>query len=457
MCRTATEKDITFSFSFSAEEIYNEYKRRRYFYRFLNVEPDNSSCEVSITLSRSSGKDYAHISRYELCISGHRAEFKFDRDGGVESLIVNESDLTACCKGIVSDQSSTILPGLYATQAEAIPVAAVLYYKTSIRRPFYELMINIIRTNSLVSPQTQLKTIGSIVDNFVFSNRQYMVKFFKNVSTGTPKWKQNTLGWKRNSTQFVELSDVFAGQCLLFITDIISGYMSEIMNYSLYIEPIRATAERYYRRQDLAVDEVDSRGQNLAMYLRGLSSHQKNLFKKWCLEHFGFEVATSAPAGGGHVTIMIKNESDDVSTNLADMGFGFSQLIPIVTQLWAISTRERPGRNAKVPVLFAIEQPELHLHPKLQGTLADALLNSIKAAKSAGVDLRLIIETHSEAIINRIGHRIRRGEFQASDVNNVLFHGGPSDSAKITKASFTEKGVLRSWPVGFLEVEPVNA
>lgn len=57
-----------------------------------------------------------------------------------------------------------------------------------------------------------------------------------------------------------------------------------------------------------------------------------------------------------------------------------------------------------------IEQPELHLHPAMQAIVADALVDFMNfKAQLDEYELRdvLIVETHSQTIINRIGRRIR--------------------------------------------------
>ena len=61
-------------------------------------------------------------------------------------------------------------------------------------------------------------------------------------------------------------------------------------------------------------------------------------------------------------------------------------------------------RRFNEPITFAIEQPELHLHPLFQARLADAFCNIVREARRSKSDLRLVIETHSETMVNRFGH-----------------------------------------------------
>src|SRR5690606_39224091 len=70
-----------------------------------------------------------------------------------------------------------------------------------------------------------------------------------------------------------------------------------------YIEPIRANAERYYREQDLAVDDIDSSGANTAMFLSSLDAGALVRLQVWMLANFGFQV--DVESGVGHIQIKI--------------------------------------------------------------------------------------------------------------------------------------------------------
>ena len=77
------------------------------------------------------------------------------------------------------------------------------------------------------------------------------------------------------------------------------------------------------------------------------------------------------------------------------VGTGISQIVPILTSLFT------PGEN-----LLYIEQPEVHLHPAMQATLMDAMLEA-----AIDNDKQIIIETHSETFLLRALRRIREGRF----------------------------------------------
>ena len=162
-----------------------------------------------------------------------------------------------------------------------------------------------------------------------------------------------------------------------------------------YVGPARATSERYYRIRELAVDQIDPRGENLAMYLNSLPEHEQNQFSEWVEKSVGHAVKVKRHEG--HVQLHLRERRSDAFHNLADTGYGFSQILPVLAQIWSRNSRSRRAgvRNLS---LVAIEQPELHLHPAYQAKLADIFVNSVVATsgggKSSNRQTRYIVETH---------------------------------------------------------------
>ena len=90
-------------------------------------------------------------------------------------------------------------------------------------------------------------------------------------------------------------------------------------------------------------------------------------------------------------------------TNIADLGFGFSQLIPIMLKIINLykkycSVMENGINSGAFNVTLIIEEPEANLHPKFQSKLADFFALTLKTFS----DIRFVIETHSEYLIRRL-------------------------------------------------------
>jgi predicted ATPase len=267
--------------------------------------------------------------------------------------------------------------------------------------------------------------------------------------------------WTINSESFQRLKNLIIAnetENLLLAAD---EYITQFAYHINYIAPLRATAERYYRIQDFAVDEVDSQGRNLAMFLRHLTDEERHQFAAWTEKYFA--IAPEVQSVGGQFSLKLKERGGNTAFNIADIGFGFCQVLPILMELWRILSRSKHFRFHQIPsppvrqqVIFAIEQPELHLHPRLQALLADALLSAMSAARSVNLELRLVIETHSETLINRLGHRIDNGDVKRQDINIVVFEKEHANApAQIRVAEYDDEGFLTNWPFGFFEPEMI--
>ena len=219
-----------------------------------------------------------------------------------------------------------------------------------------------------------------------------------------------------------------------------------------YIAPLRATAERYYRHQDLQVGEIDHTGSNLAVLLRSFSEGQNRQFENWTQDNFGFYVRVEEE--GLHYELKIKLDDDDREYNISDMGFGFSQILPIVAAIWMESARIGARRRAidrrNRTLIFAIEQPELHLHPEYQSRLSKMFAATINAAKKKSLDLRILFETHSKTMIDTLGDCVEGGLLDPDDINISMFQKAENGrNSEIKFSNFDKDGYLNEWPIGF--------
>jgi predicted ATPase len=122
---------------------------------------------------------------------------------------------------------------------------------------------------------------------------------------------------------------------------------------------------------------------------------------------------------------------------LPDVGFGVSQVLPIIVE----SLRAIRGDSV------VLEQPEIHLHPRVQAGLADFLL----ARASDGI--RFIVETHSDIMIKRLGRRVAEGTVRSiADLVKIYFiDADPSSGALCREVVLNEYGEIDNWPVGFFD------
>ncbi|OYT61956.1 hypothetical protein B6U67_05050 [Methanosarcinales archaeon ex4484_138] len=132
---------------------------------------------------------------------------------------------------------------------------------------------------------------------------------------------------------------------------------------------------------------------------------------------------------------MLRDPNTKTEVNLVDVGFGASQILPIIVQ----------GFNAPKNSLILIEQPEIHLHPKAQATMGDLLVDIAKSN-----DRKLIIETHCDLLIQRVCKNILQKKIDHADI--VIYYFEPTDNGtEIKTITINENGQFENFPDGFFE------
>jgi hypothetical protein len=249
------------------------------------------------------------------------------------------------------------------------------------------------------------------------------------------------------------LHNIYHANRLPTILGALSSYLTATISETLYIGPARARSERYYRYQDLSVSEIDSDGKNFPMFLNSLNPTQLNGLSDWVEGLFGYRIEISRSIG--HLSINLIE--GDHSTNIVDTGYGVSQILPVLGQIWWAANRRAPmrsfrQRNQRSSIL-AIEQPELHLHPAHQALLADAFAAQSNSSSPNDPPLNFLVETHSETLVNRLGELIAAGRLKPESVQILIFEPAESNprETNVSTATFNERGELINWPYGFFQ------
>ena len=123
--------------------------------------------------------------------------------------------------------------------------------------------------------------------------------------------------------------------------------------------------------------------------------------------------------------------------DLTSVGVGVSQILPVIV----LCLLAMPGD------LLVLQQPELHLHPALQQRLGDFFLACAKSGR------QLLVETHSEHLVNRLRRRVADPSGWAEDLVSLVFaeqHEGITEYRSSTVNAYG--GVDDDWPSGFFDV-----
>lgn len=199
--------------------------------------------------------------------------------------------------------------------------------------------------------------------------------------------------------------------------------------------PVRSKPRRTY---DPARGEPDPEGDYIPMYLAERARRRSLEWQaqKSSLEKFGSDAGLFTEL---NVRLLGKSDSDPFQLqirkagkrlrgplrNLIDVGYGVSQVLPIVTELLSGSSSEP----------FLLQQPEVHLHPRAQAALGTYFCGI------ATRNRHLIVETHSDHLIDRIRMEVRDGStaLKPEDVLVLYFERDELD-VKIHEIGFDSLG-----------------
>lgn len=426
-------KDSIIGFSF---EIDLTLYRMRYRYRNIIDEEELKNVKIELYVNGKEKVDY--INKIKLIIIDNKIIIDIDVKGRVVKASINDAEVTEFFKDYVFRNPRTgIIPEIYEKSDNELFDRYV--YRTPYRNnKFMRELINLIK--SKVHSNTGENKIYDIIKYLRITTKDEFIKCVLRSGVELISWNK-FLKSPQSKDYINSMRNLHIGSMLYEILRDISDYFNMFSNDIYYIAPIRANANRYYRNQNLSVDSVDFQGLNLPMLLANLSTSNKKEFSNWVYENFGFEVIIKM--NEGHISINIKSGNEIV--NMVDSGFGYSQILPIITQLWLLTKKKSNSRN----LTLIIEQPELHLHPRMQGNLVDLF---VKCINSPNINLNIIIETHSETIVNRLGYLIYDKKISKDDINIYILSKDGKNTI-VEKSYYDNNGALENWPLDFFNVE----
>lgn len=214
-----------------------------------------------------------------------------------------------------------------------------------------------------------------------------------------------------------------------------------------YLGPVRSAPERTYERGAVSRQRtLDPKGADAANVLFDSPSDAQAVSKWLNILKVPYCVSVHAlqsehPGVGDllHMELLDHRFRPPVAVSAADVGFGVSQLLPLVVQL--LVARDQ---------VICIEQPEIHLHPRLQAEFAEILIESVSAEGRAN---QVIVETHSEHLMLRLQRKIRAGEIPAEDVAVLYVDIDETrEAAEAKRIRLDDRGrFLDRWPGGFFD------
>ena len=246
-----------------------------------------------------------------------------------------------------------------------------------------------------------------------------------------------------------------------FLADLELALETQLNGLS-YLGPLRSRPERLYSWSGAEPEDVGWRGQHtvqalLAATERGLNWREKarrrpfQVVTAYWLQQMGlvhsFAVEPIAP-GRDEYEVRVRTSPRGAEVKLTDVGFGVSQVLPVLVQAFYAPP------NSTV----LMEQPEIHLHPSVQASLADVMIAAIQAREHGQPrGVQLIVESHSEHLLRRLLRRIAEEAVKPSDIALYFCYGGGAHGSSIDRLEVDAFGDILNWPPDFFgdELEDV--
>ena len=128
--------------------------------------------------------------------------------------------------------------------------------------------------------------------------------------------------------------------------------------------------------------------------------------------------------------------SDDTGFHLpAHTGFGLTQCLPIVVAALSASRGD----------ILVVENPEIHLHPAGQALMGQFMADIARAG------MQVLVETHSDHVLNGIRRAVKAGRLAADQVVIHFFRPRLDDQPQVVSPAMDDSGNIDSWPEGFFD------
>lgn len=222
-----------------------------------------------------------------------------------------------------------------------------------------------------------------------------------------------------------------------------------------YLGPLREKAERHYRWTGFIPNSVGTSGKDTILALLAARTENRLYNYKSGQVRMSLEtIIAKALTEMGLVDrfiinkiaedrqdyeVKVRTKGSHTLTDIPDVGFGISQVLPVLVQLY----------YAPANSIIIMEQPELHLHPSAQSALADIMIEAISAREDAKPrNIQLIIETHSEHFLRRFQRRIAEQRF-SNDCFAAYFANNDKSPSTLEPLEVNLFGEITNWPKNF--------
>ena len=343
----------------------------------------------------------------------------------------------------------------------------LLLKKEEIKDIFPEILeieqIKVETTYSFFKNELQLAIVGI---QYLAKNRNHTISFFRN-ENGTYNVNSDTqlfVGEKiveilgnsgeLNFVSFFPLmfttSDIDSRNSYEIKTKAVQNIIKEEFNKISYIGPLREKPQDSYESTTNKNRYIGSKGEFAAQFLEEEANNEvvfydvenkatkkmplSNAVEYWICDYFKLAKNITAEKDNDRFKVKVINQYD-VESTIRQVGFGISQVLPIVVE----------GLRMPKDGILILEQPEIHLHPKVQSMLFDFVYSLSLTGK------KFVIETHSDHFITRMRRRVAEDYNNLAEKINLVFVEQREAEHIFRKLNLDEMGTFDYFPPNFVE------
>ncbi len=226
--------------------------------------------------------------------------------------------------------------------------------------------------------------------------------------------------------------------------------LEQLCNRMFYLGPLREYPRRQYtwagaqpadmgRRGERVIDALLAARESGKTLARGRGRKRLTLEERvaeW-LKELGlidsFEVRLIAP-GSKLYQVWVRRSAQSPEVLITDVGFGVSHILPVITLCY----------YAPEGATVILEQPEIHLHPRVQAGLADVFIDAVKTR-----NIQIILESHSEHLLRRLQRRIAEEELRPDQAALYFCTTDRQGASQLQTLDLNPFGNITNWPRDF--------
>ena len=267
------------------------------------------------------------------------------------------------------------------------------------------------------------------------------------------QWRDNILSRKDwfGEEQRWNVERMSRSQSYLFDHGVLRPFTSAFehqFSHVYYLGPARVTPQRSYHWEGEQPEAIGQSGDEtidalLAARVDRLTTPSENgtipieerisaWLREMALAH-AFSLKRTGPRHGKNYELRIQQSQASPAVTLVDTGYGLSQFLPVLVFCY----------YAPEGSTLILEQPGMHLHPKVQSQLADLLIEVVTKR-----NLQVLVESHSEHLLTRLQLRIAEEKIGA-DETALYFCENNAGVSKIKTLDMDELGNIKNWPPDF--------